>query len=255
MGITREAHDTSSQERQGGQQSPEQRMHGPLRLLYNHSISTTLLLMFALSLFAQSVTGYRTQPQGGQTGIVSYWQFLVSGDFLETVAENWEGEFLPLAAYVFFTSFLHERGAKESRNPEERGHEKTDRAPSPQSEQGRKDVPWPLKVGGPVRWVYMHSLPLAFLLLFLLAVTVHAVMGLGLYNAILVEHHERPVSVFGYMASSTFWLQSTRNWEAGFFSTAMLAVFSIFLREKGSPVSKPGDQPDKSTGDEGEKGS
>lgn len=252
MRITQEAHSTSNQERRQKQQGPEERLHGPLRLLYNHSVSTALLLMFALSLFAQSVTGYRNQPRGEQTGIQNYWQYVVSGDFLETVAENWEGEFLPLAAYVFYTSFLHERGAKESRNPEERGHEKTDKELSPMEERTRKDAPWPLKVGGPVRWVYMHSLLLAFLLLFLLAVTVHAVMGLGAYNNILVAHHERPVSVFGYMASNTFWLQSTRNWEAGFFSTAMLAVFSIFLREKGSPVSKTADQPDTSTGDEGE---
>lgn len=226
----------------------------PLRFLSDHQISTALLLLFALSLFGQSVTGYRTQPQGASLGLRSYAQYLVSGDFLETVAENWEGEFLPLAAYVLFTSWLHERGAKESRKPDQHDVEKTDVVRSPEAERLRASAPWPLKVGGTaggvIRWLYLHSILLAFMLIFLLAVVVHATMGLEGYNTMLLAQHQQPVSVLGYVASGTFWLQSTRNWEAGFFSTAMLAIFSIFLRQQGSPVSKVADQPTSATADE-----
>ncbi len=214
-----------------------------------------MLLLFTLSLFAQSITGYRAQPPGTPTGLTSYMQYLVSGDFLETVAENWEGEFLPLAAYVFFTSWLYERGAKESRKPDQQSVEKTDIVRTPEEERSRAGAPWPLKVSGPtggvIRWLYLHSIALAFLLIFLLAVVVHATMGLEGYNSTLLAQHQQPVSVLGYVASDTFWLQSTRNWEAGFFSTAMLAVFSIFLRQRGSPVSKAPDQPTAATAEEG----
>ncbi|HKV85371.1 MAG TPA: DUF6766 family protein [Ktedonobacterales bacterium] len=234
----------------------ESRLAAPLRFLYNHEISTAMLLLFGLSLLAQSVTGFRTQAVGASYSFVHYLQYLVSSDFLETVAENWEGEFLPLAAYVFFTSWLHERGAKESRKPTPSSHDKTDDAPPARNERHRKDAPWPLKieghVGAVVRFIYLHSILFAFLLIFVLAVTLHATMGLGAYNMSLRAQHHHPVSIVGYMTSATFWLQSTRNWEAGFFSTAMLAVFSIFLREQGSPVSKVPDQPDKATAEEDE---
>ncbi|HZC07285.1 MAG TPA: DUF6766 family protein [Ktedonobacterales bacterium] len=223
---------------------------GLLRFLHDHAVSSAMLLLFACSLVGQSVTGYREQAPSARDTRSAYGQYLVSSDFLETVAENWEGEFLPLTAYVLFTSFLHERGAKESRNPDKQGDEPTDKQPSP-AEAKRTGASWPLRVGGPIRWIYLHSLPLAFLTIFLAAVIVHALSGLGDYNSTLVASHEHPVSVLGYLASNTFWLQSTRNWEAGFFSTAMLAVFSIFLREKGSPVSKDADQANSDTAEEG----
>lgn len=244
--------------RTAARQESQSRLSAPLRFLSDHQISAAMLLLFTLSLFAQSVTGYRAQPPGTPTGLISYAQYLVSGDFLETVAENWEGEFLPLAAYVFFTSWLHERGAKESRKPDQQGVEKTDVVRTPEAERSRAGAPWPLKVSGPtggmIHWLYLHSIVLAFLLIFLLAVAVHAAMGLDGYNATLLAQHRHPVSVLGYVASDTFWLQSTRNWEAGFFSTAMLAVFSIFLRQRGSPVSKAPDQPTTATAEEGEGG-
>lgn len=249
MAQTQEARMVSGREKHRWR-DPEQRLPRPLRFLYNHSISIAMLTLFALSLMAQSITGYRNQPHAAQTGFSAYVQYIASDDFLETMAENWEGEFLPLTAYIFFTSFLHERGAKESRQPNERRPEKTDEDPAKYPEPDRKDVPWPVRVGGPVAWIYMHSLLLGFLLIFLAAVATHALTGLGTFNSMLALRHEPSTNIFGYMASNTFWLQSTRNWEAGFFSTAMLAVFSIFLREKGSPVSKVGDQPDKATGEE-----
>ena len=230
----------------------EPRLLALLRFLYHHQISTAMLLLFAFSLFGQSLTGYRNQLSGASARPDTYLQYLTSGDFLETVAENWEGEFLPLAAYVFFTSWLHERGAKESRKPSSPSPEKTDAVPSPEAARARPDVPWPLKAGRPLRWIYLHSILLAFLAIFLLAVIVHAVAGLGEYNADLIAQHHPPASIFDYMRSNIFWLQSTRNWEAGFFSTAMLAVFSIFLRQRGSPVSKVPDQPNTATAEEGE---
>ncbi len=242
---------TRGQSRAG--EDAEPRLPALLRFFYDHEVSSAMLLLFALSLFGQSLTGYWGQLSGAHAHLATYLQYLASGDFLETVAENWEGEFLPLAAYLFFTSWLHERGAKESRKPGKRDGEKTDSVPPPEAARRRQDAPWPLKVGGPIRWIYLHSIFFAFLLIFLLAVTVHAIAGLGGYNDALAAQHLRPASIFQYMASDTFWLQSTRNWEAGFFSTAMLAVFSIFLRQRGSPVSKQPAQPNNATAEENEK--
>lgn len=246
----------AQQRRTTSRRASQSGLPAPLRFLSDHQISAALLLLFALSLFGQSITGYRAQPPGTPMGWTAYAQYLASGDFWETVAENWEGEFLPLAAYVFFTMWLYERGAKESRKSPQRGVEKTDIVRTPEVERSRADAPWPLKIGGRIggviRWVYLHSILLAFLLIFLLAVVVHATMGLEGYNATLLAQHQPQVSIVGYVVSDTFWLQSTRNWEAGFFSTAMLVIFSIFLRQQRSPVSKAPDQPTKATAEEGE---
>jgi hypothetical protein len=225
------------------------------RIVAEHAVSSALLALFALSLLGQSIAGFLTQPPAARAhALLAYAQYLVSGDFLETVAENWEGEFLPLASYVLLTSLLHEKGAKESRQ-KGRGAEDTDRTTGKSGDAGmdrqRRDLPWPERVGGPLRWLYEHSLFLMFLLIFLLAVTLHAITGIGAYNGTRVEHGLHPVSILGYLGSDVFWLQSLRNWQAGFLSTALLVLFSIFLRERGSPVSKTPLQRSSETAEEG----
>lgn len=52
-----------------------------------------------------------------------------------------------------------------------------------------------------MRWIYLHSLLLAFLTIFLAAVAVHATAGLGSYNSALAASHQRPVSILGYVAN------------------------------------------------------
>ncbi|GHO82804.1 DUF6766 family protein [Dictyobacter formicarum] len=100
-------------------------------------------------------------------------------------------------------------------------------------------------------WLYEHSLFLAYLLLFIGSFIGHALVGLQSYNSTELEHAQPAVSLTSYVSSPLFWLQSVRNWQAGFLSTGLLAAFSIFFRERGSPVSKGLEQSNEETGEEG----
>ena len=158
--------------------------------------------------------------------------------------ENWESEFLQMFAYVILTVFLYQQGSAESKKPNE--PEAVDR--DPRQSRNRKDVPWPVRKGGIILKLYENSLSLALFLLFALSFTLHAISGARLHSEEELQHGGEPVSVIEYLANSQFWFESFQNWQSEFFSIGVLVVFSIFLRQRGSPESKPVDSPHRSTG-------
>ncbi len=216
------------------------------RALRDHALSLTMFTIFLLILLGMSVAGHladnHENQQHGQPP-ESYGRYLRSGSFAEATFENWESEFLQLAGYVLFTAFLLERGSPESR--------KSDRAKAdadPRQARAQPDAPWPVRRGGLALKLYSHSLSLALLLLFLLSWLGHALGGHAEFNQQQLEHGGQPVPLWGFVTSSTFWLQSLQNWQSEFLAVAVLAVLGIFLRERGSPESKPVAAPHRTTG-------
>jgi hypothetical protein len=58
-----------------------------------------------------------------------------------------------------------------------------------------------------------------------------------------------PLETFSqYLSNSRLWFESFQNWQSEFLSIFAIIVLSIFLREKGSPQSKPVDAPNMETG-------
>jgi hypothetical protein len=51
------------------------------------------------------------------------------------------------------------------------------------------------------------------------------------------------MSASQYITESRFWFESFQNWQSEFLAVASLVILSIWLREKGSPESKPVDMP------------
>ena len=98
------------------------------------------------------------------------------------------------------------------------------------------------------RRIYAHSLTLAFALLFVASFIVHAVAGARRYNGEQAVHGHAPVTVGAYLGTSQFWFESFQNWQSEFLAIAAMVVLSIFLRQKGSPESKPVDSPHRQTG-------
>jgi hypothetical protein len=88
------------------------------------------------------------------------------------------------------------------------------------------------------------------LTLFLLSFALHAVGGTADYNAEQREHGQPAVSVAGYVTSSHFWFQSFQNWQSEFMAVGSLVVLGVFLRQRGSPESKPVAAPHAATGSE-----
>jgi hypothetical protein len=217
------------------------------RFLRDNSLSLVLFGLFFFSMIGQYLTGWQEfndeqlhhdRPQ------VTAAEYLAEGHFWEAAFENWESEFLQMAAFVLFTVFLTQKGSADSRRPGAK--ERMDVI------VGRglrdKDAPWPVKKGGLVLRVYENSLSIALFLLFAASFVMHGVGGVADYNQQQAVHGGEQLTLLEYMESSRFWFESFQNWQSEFLSIGVMIVFSIFLRQKGSTESKPVDAPHFETG-------
>ena len=87
--------------------------------------------------------------------------------------------------------------------------------------------------------LYEHSLAIAFFVLFFASFALHAVGGAKAFNEEQRQHGEATVSVWRYLTTSQFWFESMQNWQSEFIAVAAIVGLSIFLRQRGSPESKP----------------
>jgi hypothetical protein len=217
------------------------------RICYENGLSLMLFGLFVLCVVGQSIAGHRhynAERHAHQQLPVSYRAYVGTGHFLEALGENWESEFLQMGAYVLLTVFLRQKGSPESKLLE--GQEAVDE--DPRGWPAGPQAPWPVRRGGVWLTVYAHSLTIALFLLFLASVVLHAVGGVQVYNADQLVHGQAPASLVGYLGSSTFWFESLQNWQSEFLSLAVIIVLSVFLRQRGSPESKPVHHPHGETG-------
>ena len=217
--------------------------------LRDNGLSITLLGLFLIIQVGLSLVGQRQynheQADHGQPA-VSYFEYLRSPAFLEATMENWESEFLQMFAYVLLTAFLFQKGSAESKDPEKQ--EAVDRDPHPSSDD--KTAPRTVRKGGIVLKLYENSLSIALFLLFVISFVLHAIGGAKEYSQQQTMHGEEAVTVVQYLGTAQFWFESLQNWQSEFFSIGVLVLLSIFLRQKGSPESKPVDSPHNMTGHE-----
>jgi uncharacterized protein (DUF486 family) len=216
------------------------------RVLRDNALSLTMFGMFLVFLVAQSFAGFRSNNNDNQDHgqpRESYTEYLASGAFVEATFENWESEFLQMGVYVLFTAWLIQKGSPESKNPD---GEESDA--DPRAERDNPDAPGPVRRGGLTLTLYEHSLSTALFALFLLSFVLHALGGHAEYNAQQLEHGQAAVSLWGFVTSSEFWFQSMQNWQSEFLAVGALAVLGIFLRQRGSPESKPVAAPHAQTG-------
>jgi hypothetical protein len=188
----------------------------------------------------QAVAGWRAfneeQREHGEAE-VGLSRYLTTPHFGEATFENWESEFLQMAFYVLLTTFLYQKGSSESKRPGVVELVDLDPRESP----NRESAPWPVRRGGIVLRLYENSLSLAFALLFLLSWAAHAWSGALHYNAEQASHGQPAVGVGQFIATSQFWFELLQNWQSEFLSLATMVLFTIFLRQRGSPESKPVD--------------
>jgi len=207
-----------------------------MRLLKDNGLTIVLLVLFAMSIGGQLVAGWKVASEdalrhGQQAKALT--EYTQSPDFLSSVFENWESEFLQMSAYVVLTAFLFQRGSAESRDPD---------APPRDADLKRKAMnkgaPAILRLGSIARALYAQSLGLALGLLFVLSFVVHWTQSARVAAQEALEHGEAAPTVFGYLGDPQLWFESFQNWQSEFLSTAVLVVLSIFLRQRESPESK-----------------
>ncbi|MBA2596964.1 MAG: hypothetical protein H0V00_10120 [Chloroflexia bacterium] len=209
------------------------------RFLRENDLTLVMFGLFIACLVVQGVTGFRVynQEQVAQAQpVIGPGAYLQTGHFIEAVFENWESEFLQMGALVILTVFLFQKGSAVAKGPD-------DPDEIDARSQGHADVPWPVRRGGLVLRLYEHSLTLALFGLFLISIVLHAAGGARDVSAERALRGEAAVSIITYMGSARFWFESMQNWQSEFLSVAVLVVLSIFLRQRGSPESKPIDPP------------
>ena len=212
-----------------------------------YGLSIVITLLFACSMVGQTIAGLRAFNEAQREhdrAEVTLSGYLRTGHFLEATAENWESEFLQMMAYVVLTAFLFQVGSAESKKLGE--PEAVDR--DPRFSKHKLDAPWPVRRGGVFLTIYENSLSLAFAILFLISFALHGLGGARAHNADAVAHGGEPLSVADFMATSQFWFESFQNWQSEFLSLVAMVVLSIFLRQRGSPESKPVDAAHGDTG-------
>jgi hypothetical protein len=214
------------------------------RLWKENGLSIVCVALFLAFWAGQAIAGWRHEVDERRAhgqGAIAFGEYVTGGDFWEATAENWESEFLQMAAFVIFTAFLRQKGSPESKPLE--GDPEREREPRP-----RPGAPWPVRRGGAVLKLYEHSLFLALLALFVFSFAIHAVAGARAFSEEQVRHGEAAVSALAYLAPSRFWLESFQNWQSEFLSVGVLVLLGVFLRQRGSPESKPVDARHAETG-------
>lgn len=218
------------------------------RIWRENSLSIVTLSLFLLFWGAQSVSGYRVfneeQQEHGDKSI-SYVRYLTSGHFLEATFENWESEFLQMGAYVVLTVSLRQKGSSESKPIDT--PEPVDQDPREKGNDPR--APGPVRRGGLMLTLYEHSLSIAFFVLFVLSFGLHAIGGAHEFSAEQIAHGEPPVTTLAFLGTSQFWFESFQNWQSEFLAVAAIVLLSVYLRERGSPESKPVAAPHDETGE------
>lgn len=220
-----------------------------MKWLRDNGLTLALLALFAVSVVGQAWAGYmheideQARHGAAAPGLIAY---LGSGAFLSALFENWESEFLQMAAFVMLTAYLFQRGSPESRDPDE-AEAPQDR--DPVRDVGNPNAPWPVRAGGPlIRTVYSHSLGAALALLFIASFLLHWINSARHADEEARLHGEPSVTLMARLSDAEFWFESFQNWQSEFLSTAVLIVLAIFLRERHSPESKPVGAPHGETG-------
>jgi hypothetical protein len=219
-----------------------------MRWLRDNGLSIALFSLFLLSVVGHGWSGWLAHNEELERdgfAALSLIAYLQGGEFNSTLFENWESEFLQMAAYVVLTAYLFQRGSPESQDPDEASAPQ-DR--DPRLDLNNSDAPWPVRAGGVAQRMYAHSLGLALGLLFTASFVLHWINSTRHAAEEARRAGEAAPTLFEHLGSAELWFESFQNWQSEFLSTGVLIVLAIFLREKGSPESKPVAAPHSQTG-------
>ena len=222
------------------------------RWIFEQSLTLFFATLFFGSLVGQSFAGHRAHNEeqvahGAET--IGYGRYLVSSDFGQAVMENWQSEYLQFVTFILVTVWLVQKGSNESKPLTDVGLE------SDRKQQiggfAPENAPRWAKTRGWRTSIYSNSLLLVMAVIFFASWFAQSVTAWTTYNEEQREHGEQPVAWAEYLVRPDFWEKTLQNWQSEFLAIATMAVFTIYLRQRGSPESKPVGSPHDATGAEG----
>lgn len=222
------------------------------RFVRDNALSLFFLATFLLALVGQSIAGTadtnaRRISEGGAT--ISWARYVLSSDFAVDVAENWQSEYLQFSLFILATIWLVQRGSPESKRPGQEGTESdAEQKVGPYATPGS---PGWAKATGLRRTLYGNSLGLVMGVIFVLSWLGQSVAGTASHNEQRLSRLQDPVSWSGYVTSPDFWNRTLQNWQSELLAVLSMIVLSVYLRQRGSPESKPVGTPHGETSVEG----
>jgi uncharacterized protein DUF6766 len=220
--------------------------------LRQNSLSIAFLAMFLAALAFQAVAGWdvanEERDRHGEPNL-SFARYVASSEFGNAVMENWQSEYLQFTLFILLTVWLLQRGSPESKELDKAGRESDEEQLV--GEHAREDSPRWARVDGIRRKLYENSLLLVMGLIWIGSWFAQSVTGLSKYNADRLSHEQDTLSWPSYLGSSDFWETTLQNWQSEFLAVASMVILSVYLRQRGSPESKPVGAPHEATGVEG----
>jgi len=216
------------------------------KFIRDNALAGAMFGFFVVFLVGLALTGHQEHNQelaDHQQTAITLWQYIASGPFVEAVFENWESEFLQMGALVVLTVWLHQKGSRDSKKLIGK-----DTVDTSSRYSIIRAATWSKRRRALAETLYANSLSLALFGLFIVSFMLHAWGGLHAHNQESHLHGQATFTLWQYIGSAQFWYESFQNWQSEFLSVGMLIVLSIFLRQRGSPQSKPIGEPNTQTG-------
>jgi hypothetical protein len=216
------------------------------------SLSWLFGLILLLTLVGQAYTGlaeYNSSVTIDDLPVLGIAEYVTSSQFAVDVAENWQSEYLQFLLYIVLTVWLVQRGSPESKPIDETGGE-DDKKQQVGRHASAQSPRW-ARAGGWRTTLYSNSLGIVMGLFFLGSWSAQLVAGTSAYNSERLQNLLAPLSISEYAVSANFWNRTLQNWQSEFLAVGSMVVFSIYLRQRGSPESKPVGAPHAETGSEG----
>ena len=210
------------------------------RFVKENSLSLFFLAIFLLALAGQAIAGhnlYNEEARQHGESAISFWRYLTSSEFGNAVMENWQSEYLQFALFAMATVWLLQKGSSESKELDQAGTE-SDKDQKVGRYADENSPKW-ARVGGLRTAIYSNSLIIAMTLIFFGSWFAQSVTGWTAYNQEQHDHGDPRLTWWGYVGSSDFWQATFQNWQSEFLAVGSFAVLVVYLRQRGSPESKP----------------
>ncbi|GEK20911.1 DUF6766 family protein [Cellulomonas xylanilytica] len=223
-----------------------------MRRLRDNGLTLFFGTIFVVALVGQAISGValmNEEQRSAGLDPITLGEYVTTSVFAVDVTENWQSEFLQFLLFITATVFLVQRGSPESKKLEKAGRESD--KDQKVAEFSTKDSPGWARTRGWRLSLYSRSLGLVMGGIFLLSWLAQSVTGAVAYSEEQLRELADPVTWTEYLLLPDFWSRTFQNWQSEFLAVASMVVLSIYLRERGSPESKPVGQPHDSTGIEG----
>jgi hypothetical protein len=215
-------------------------MNGVRRTLRDNGLALAFGGLFLATLVGQAISGhaqFNDQQIADGAEMVSLARYVTSSSFAVDVVENWQSEYLQFFLYIFGTVWLVQRGSSESKDVEKAGTESDEEQLV--GAHARHDSPHWARPGDWRTAVFSRSLGIVMGAIFVLCWVAQSVAGWAAYNSEQLLSRQDPVTWLGYLGEPEFWNRTLQNWQSEMLAVGSMAILAVYLRQRGSPESKP----------------